>query len=149
MNPFKEGMKIFETIQKNIPKGIPNLPKGLPKLPNLDLNILKSNPQMFMNEVETATIEHIRLAVKQTLKIQEIMNRTTKNSMRTYVPDFVYPFYEQVDDFLKPYTGENLQKTFTTQYESAYSWIKSMAPKPTHQIIEQLDKWVKPFKYEY
>ena len=142
MNPFKEGMKLFENIQKNIPKGIPNLPK-------LDLNILKGNPQMFVNEVETATIEHLRLAVKQTLKIHEIVNRTTKNIMRTYAPDFVYPFYEQVDDFIKPYTGTNLQKTFTTQYESAFSWVKSVSPKPTHQLIHMLDKWVGPFKFEY
>ncbi len=140
-----------ELINMKFPKDNP-LKKGLDlfqNLPAMKFNPMGQETKAFVDEVENATLEHIQLAVRQGIKIQDIMNRTTKNFMRTYAPDFVYPFYERIDEAVKPYTGENLQKTLTTQYESAYAWVKSMAPAPTHQFIEQFDKWFKPFKYDF
>ena len=129
---------------KNVTKTI----KSIADIKKPDINDIRNNTEMLINEIEHAAIEHMKLAIKQVIDIQDNFNKNSKEMLRKYAPDFIHPYIEQIDTFMKPYTGVNLQRTFTTQYESAYSWVKSVAPKQTHQFIERLDRWMTPLKYQ-
>ncbi len=134
-------------VKKSDPTDTPKRkPKSLTDLRRDDFDELRNSTELIVKELENAAMEHISLAVEQTKTIQSMLNRSTKSLLERYSPDFVQPYIRQVDMFIQPYMGQNLQRTFTTQYESAYLWLKTVTPAPVRPLLERFDQWVTPLK---